>query len=175
LGGSPKQCIIPLEKEAINRVSAGITVMRASLAHALEDLHTRIAETVLNLDEAALRWRPAPGVSSVYDLVVRAAAEERRWIAEGVMAAPSAGGADPAFDDKELLTGHPLHHLGRVGQISQTILATLPPSAWASRRQVDGQTVTVAGCVLHALEDLARTLGQIEVIVLWGEKSRWNT
>ena len=142
--------------------------MQASLAEALEDLHTRIANMVLELDERALQWQPAPGTRSIYDLIITAATEERRWIAEGVAIAPPSAGDICDSPNSSPLSDHPLYHLGCAGQVSQTILASLAPAEWADERQVAGQTVTVAGCVLHTLEELARALGQIEVVAqMW--------
>ena len=142
--------------------------MQHSLARALEDLHAHVAESVLQLDESALRWQPVPGVGPVADLIGRAVGVERRWIAGGVAGEPSPEAGCGSGDDPPDLAGQMLHQLGRTGQISQTILASLAPSEWASERAVAGEATTVAGCVLHVLEELARTMGQIQLICqLW--------
>ena len=153
-------------------MKADLTLMQATLATALEDLHTRIAEAVLALDARALDWRPAPGISSVHELIVRVAAEEWRWIAVCVVAGMAVSATAPSDCDRAAsstlpLSDHPLHDLGNAGQISQTVLAALAPTAWTELREMDGGQVTVAGCVLHVLEELARTLGQIEVVAQW--------
>lgn len=149
-------------------MSTGVKLMQTSLAAALEDLHSRIAQEILALDESAWHWRPAPDVPSIYDLVVRVAAEERRWIVEAFADLPAIENGINPSPETTGLADHPLFVLGTTGQLSQTILAMLPPADWGALRQVEGRTVVVAGCILHILEELARTLGQIEVIVgLW--------
>jgi hypothetical protein len=142
--------------------------MYVSLARALEDLHTQIAQSVLQLDDQALRWRPHPVIPSVHDLVAQAAALERSWIAVGVAGMPTRvedadlPGGLPALPD------HSLYQLGYAGQISQTILSSLSPAEWGAERTVAGRDITVAGCVLSTLEELARTLGQVQLIAqLW--------
>jgi hypothetical protein len=145
-------------------MNAAPKTMRASLVEVLEDLHARIAETILKLDEPACYWHPAPGLPSIADLVAQAAAEERRWIIEAVSELHPPGNIassqQPAAEPGE----HPLFLLGNTGQISQIVLAALLPADWTAPCQVDGQRTTAAGCVLHILEELARTLGKIEVI-----------
>jgi hypothetical protein len=149
-------------------MSAGVKLMQTSLAAALEDLHARIAQAILALDKAAWHWQPAPGLPSVYDLVVRVAAEERHWIVEAFADLPALENGVNASPEMAGLEDHPLFVLGSTGQLSQTILAMLPPADWSALRQVGGRTVVVAGCILHVLEELARTLGQIEVVAgLW--------
>jgi len=153
-------------------MSAGVKLMQTSLAAALEDLHASIAQVILALDESAWHWRPAPGIPSVYDLVIRVAAEEQRWIVEAFADLPAIEGEINLYPETAGLADHPLFVLGSTGQLSQTILAMLPPADWGALRQVDGRTVVVAGCILHVLQELARTLGQIEVIAgLWQDEA----
>lgn len=156
-------------------MSAGTATMQAILAVALEDLHTRIAEVVIHMDSRALNWQPAPAVPSGASLIAAVTAEEHRLIAEAIAGSPprvipshvatrqSTGVlAEPAVAD------HPLYEFGSVGQMSQTILLTLPATEWQAPRKVEGKTVTVAYCVLRVLEELARTLGGMEMIArLW--------
>jgi len=157
-------------------VKSDLTLMQAALMRALEDLHSRIAQAILALDAQALDWRPAPGVNSVHELVLQAAAEEQRWMAECVLANLVPGTATDATTAADCtreagsavpLSDHPLHHLGCAGQISQTILAALAPALWTEAHEVDGREVTVVGCVLRVLDKLALTLGQIEVVAQW--------
>ncbi len=138
--------------------------MQQSLAQALELLHARIAEAVLGLPDKALHWQPAPEVDSVYDLIVRAADTEYRWMAEAVAGMPQAQPPTAAAD----AAAHPLFRLGDAGEFSQVVLAHVSVPDWTAARQVDGHTVSVARAVVQTLEELARTLGEIEVIVrLW--------
>jgi uncharacterized damage-inducible protein DinB len=137
--------------------------MQASLAQALEDMHQRLAEAVLDLDQEALDWRPGPGLPAVSDLLAQVAAEEHHWIAETLAGTP-AGWEDLVEQE----SAHPLFRLGSTGQFSQVILTNLAPAEWALERWLDGRPVTVALCILHVLEELARTLGQIEMVAgLW--------
>ena len=152
--------------------------MQVSLAQALEDLHTRIAAAVLALDDDALYWQPIPGRDSINDLVRRVAAEEYHWIGEpvaGCHIAPRCGASAEA-GGLGMMPGrsgeHPLFRLGSAGQVSQVVLGSLAPTEWIVERQVDGQSVTTAGCTLHVLEALALCLGQIELIArLWEARS----
>jgi hypothetical protein len=152
----------------------GIYTMQSSLAQALEDLHTRIAATVLALDETALEWQPSPVFASFRELIRHAAAEERRWIGDGVANMPA--GDDAHFSmlalSGRLPANHALFELGSVGQVSQMILNNLAPADWGAQRQVDGQMVTVADCVLRALVELARVLGHVELMAqLWDARA----
>ncbi len=152
--------------------------MQAVLVQALESLHTRIAATVLGLDEEALSWQPAPTLWSVHDLIRHAATEERRWIGEGVANIPAAD--EGRFAVLALSSGQPVDHflleLGSVGQVSQLILSNLSPSEWGDERRAGGQIITVAGCVLQALIELSRILGQIEATSqLWDTGLRPST
>jgi hypothetical protein len=141
--------------------------MQAALANELEDMHERLAEAVLRLDPEALNWQPAPGLPAVSAVLARAAAEEHRWIAE-VLAGTPAGGESESGYQAGRPPLHPLFDLGSAGQFSQLILRNLTPEEWATERRLDGQPVTVAHCVLHVLEELARSLGQIETTAgLW--------
>ncbi len=148
----------------------GADIMRSSLARALEDLHTRIAATILGLDQAALEWQPAPVMASLRELVRHAAASERRWIGDGVAHIPAAD--EGRFSMLALSSGqatdHALFELGSVGQVSQLILSNLSPAEWGAQRQIDGQVMTVADCVLRTLVELARVLGHLESVAqLW--------
>jgi hypothetical protein len=144
-------------------------MMRDSLAKVLEDLHTRIAETVLALnDEDVLHWQPAPGLESIHDLILHAADEEHKWMAVSIANLPTMGGEVLAQVSARRPDDHPLFRLGSTGQFSQVILAGLTPADWTAQRQIGDQTLTVAVCVLHAIEELAQTLGQIQVVArLW--------
>jgi hypothetical protein len=144
--------------------------MQAALARALEEMHESLATAVLQLDEEALDWRPAPGVPAVSEVLARVAADEQHWIAEALAGMPAVGeraGEDEAAGP----SGHPLFRLGSVGQFSQVILGSLAPEEWATERRLDGQPVTVAHCVLHVLEELARSLGQVETVAgMWAAR-----
>ena len=144
--------------------------MQASLAQSLEDMHERLAATVLALDQAALDWQPAPGLPTVGELLARVSAEEHHWIVEALAGTP-VGGETEIPDRAGQTNAHPLFRLGSTGQFSQVILENLAPGEWALERMLDGRPVTVARCILHVLEELARTLGQIEVIAgLWAAR-----
>lgn len=148
--------------------------MQAVLLQELEALHTRIAATVLGLDEDGLAWQPAPTLWSVHDLIRHAAAEERRWIGEGVANIPAAD--EGRFAMLALSSGQPvdrsLLELGTVGQVSQLILTNLSPTQWGEERRIGGQIVTVAGCVLRALIELSRILGHVEATAqMWDTRS----
>jgi hypothetical protein len=146
------------------------TIMQSSLVQALEDLHTRIAATALGLDAAALNWQPTPAMLSLRGMIIQAASLEYQWIGEGVGGVPAAeaGRSGMPAQSAGQLPHHALFDLGSVGQISQTILVRLPPSEWASPRQVGGRITTVADCVLQTLIELSRVLGHMEnVAQLW--------
>lgn len=148
----------------------GNSMMQATLAQALEDLHTRIAATILGLDEAALAWQPSQALPSVRDLIRHAATEERRWIGEGVANIPATDESSYAviqFSSGQA-ADNALFELGSVGQVSQMILGRLGPTDWEEVRSVEGHSITVAGCVLQTLIELSRILGHIESIShLW--------
>jgi hypothetical protein len=149
-----------------DRVTSGMRPMHASLTQAMEDLHARIAETVLRLEPEAFDWLPAVGMPTVRELVTRTAAEERHWIAHCVLSELIDDSCMPESD--ALSADHPLHQLGCAGQISQTVLATLGPDQWVETHRVGDVEMSVAGCVLKNLEALAHALGQIELLAdLW--------
>ena len=151
--------------------TGGVPPMHASLAHALEDLHARMAETVLELGPDALDWRAAPGLPTVRELVVKAAAAERHWLTHCVLSDMVDG--TPVSDKDTEGSDHPLYALGFTGQMSQTVLAALPPAKWIEPRRVDGVEMSVAGCVLKNLDALAQVLGQIELLAnLWAFRTQ---
>jgi hypothetical protein len=145
--------------------------MQSSLAQALEDMHERLAESVLGLDQEVLYWQPAPGLPAVSDLLAQVAAEEHHWIVVALAGTPAGGEIDGR--DLNVQDGaHPLFRLGSTGQFSQVILNNLAPGEWALERWLAGRPVTVAVCVLHVLEELARTLGQVQMVAgLWAARS----
>jgi hypothetical protein len=139
-------------------------MMQQAMAQALEVLHTRIAEAVLALDQGALTWQPAPSVESIYEVILRVAADENLWLGSA-LANISVSGEEPTV---MVSTEHPLFRLGSAGQLSQVLLAHLQVADWSAQHVVDGHMVTAAGAVLHCLEELSRALGQIEIIArLW--------
>ncbi len=145
--------------------------MQAALAQALEDVHERLAEAVLGLDQKALYWQPAPGLPAASELLARVAAEEHHWIAEALAGSPAPPEEADTFDLVGQEAQHPLFRLGSTGQMSQVILGNLAPAEWGLERSLDGRPVTVAHCILHVLEELARTLGQVETVAgLWAAR-----
>jgi hypothetical protein len=144
--------------------------MQAALTQELEDMHQRLAEAVLQLDREALDWQPAPGIPATREVLARAAAVEHHWIAEALAGTP-AGDESDRGEQAGPKSPHPLFRLGSTGQFSQVILGNLAPGDWGSERNVDGQPVTVAHCVLHVLEELALSLGRIETMAgLWAAR-----
>ena len=142
--------------------------LQTTLTAALEGLHARLAQELLTLPTGAVAWQPSPETPSPLDTVTRALQSERYWIAqviERVDATPSAECTEQPVDRsrEELLL-----RLGCTGQISQTVLATLPPAEWDAARTVAGETFSVTGCVLRAFQEVALALGQLQVVAqLW--------
>ena len=131
----------------------------------LEALHSDIWRAIAGLPPEALDWLPGPGMNSLSVLVVHLAGAERYWI--GDMAGEDSSGRvrEAEFQVKglkvemlaTLLTDTLIH--------SRKVLENLTVDDLGSGRSSarDGETYTVAWCLVHALEHTGLHLGQIQI------------
>ncbi|HIC90211.1 MAG TPA: DUF664 domain-containing protein [Anaerolineae bacterium] len=129
----------------------------------LDRLHQRIEDVASDLSPEAFNWRPAANTNSIYALIAHTAGAERFWIAHVV------GGQDVERDRESefLMEGDdiavPLALLYDAARRSHAVLASLSVDDWETEREVDGETFTVAWCILHVIEHAAEHLGHISL------------
>jgi hypothetical protein len=133
------------------------TTMQQGLAATLENLHAELAAAVMGLDTDAMHWHPGPGIASLAECIIAAAAAERSWIS---LAHENLAPEELASESSQ----HPLFVLGSTGQMTQSVLRQLTPDQWRAERVARGRTSSVAECLVHIVTVLARAQGNVEII-----------
>jgi uncharacterized damage-inducible protein DinB len=139
----------------------------------LQACHNEIMEVLAGLPSEALDWTPGPDMNSLSVIVTHLTGAERYWIGDVAAQEPSGRdrdaefkvyGLDMAFLEKRL--GDNLEYARNV--VSRFSLEDLA----ATRKARDGESVTVAWALLHALEHSALHQGQIELTRQLWEQAR---
>lgn len=124
----------------------------------------RFGAVIAGLRDEALNWRPGPETNSLAVLVVHTWNSARMWTAR-------AGGQEVARDRaaefRAVATGAELRAVldGAIGEV-RACVAALDPATFGQEvagrldGDVDGERVTRARCLIHALEHTQEHLGQ---------------
>ncbi len=131
---------------------------------ALEGCHNNILSAVDGLPQAALNWIPGPDMNSIAVLIYHLTGAERFWVGDIVEQTPSGRDRDAEFKVKDaelvVLKNRLDENLGYIRKaVEKLSLANLAEKRLAR----DGQTVTVAWALLHALEHASLHRGHIEL------------
>ncbi len=135
----------------------------------LDRCHSGILETVEGLPESALNWQPDPNMNSIAVLIYHLTGAERFWIGDVVDQTPSGRDREAEFKVKnvglDVLRNRLDENLKYIrGALEKLSLADLAETRLAR----DGQTVTVAWALLHAIEHSGIHRGHIEIMrQLW--------
>ena len=139
----------------------------------LEELHSDMNSAVADLPVEALNWSPGSEMNSLAVLAAHTAGAERYWIGDVVARDDSqrnraaefrvqAGSAQALIDRLNAALAHSR------GVLEQLTLATLDEKRPSPR---DGDEVTVAWALVHALEHTATHLGHMQIMrQLWEQR-----
>ncbi len=130
----------------------------------LERIHNNILNAVEGLSQPALDWEPGPDMNSIAVLIYHLTGAERFWIGDVVDQTSSGRDRDAEFRVKNIgqdtLKSRLDESLGYVRQALEKLsLANLAET----RAARDGEIVTVAWALLHAVEHSSLHLGHIEL------------
>jgi uncharacterized damage-inducible protein DinB len=139
----------------------------------LEELHRDINSAVAGLPAEALNWSPGPEMNSLAVLAAHTAGAERYWIGDMIARDDSrrdraaefrvqVGSAQALIDELNAALAHSR------GVLEQLTLAALDEKRRSPR---DGDEVTVAWALTHALEHTAIHVGHMQIIrQLWEQR-----
>ncbi len=130
----------------------------------LEACHNNILKTVAGLPDSALDWQPGPDMNSIAVLIYHLTGAERFWIGDIVDQTPS--GRDRAAEFKVKNVGPDVlkDRLDKNLEYIRNVMEKLSTKDLAETRLArDGQTVTVAWSLLHAIEHSGIHRGHIEM------------
>ena len=141
-------------------------IARAFVAHSrwllVTEYPTKLRACVTALEPDALWRRPAPGSSSIGNLLLHLAGNVRQWIVSGV------GGADDMRVRSEEFAadaGPPaaelMAHLERTLAEVDEVLAALTADVLLEPRTIQGRAVTVLEAVYHVTEHFGMHTGQV--------------
>ncbi len=135
----------------------------------LEACHNSILKTVEGLPESALDWEPGPAMNSIAVLIYHLSGAERFWI--GDVVGQTASGRDRAAEFKVKNVGLDVlkRRLDENLDYVRSVMEKLSLRDLAETRTArDGQTVTVAWALLHAVEHTGIHRGHVEIMhQLW--------
>src|SRR5512138_422622 len=119
----------------------------------LEDCHNSILATIEGLPQAALDWKPSPEMNSIAVLIYHLTGAERYWISDVAGQTPTGRDREAEFKVHDLglaaLKNRLDENLTSIRKILETLSLT---NLEETRTARDGQTVTVAWALLHAVE-----------------------
>lgn len=149
------------------------TILLQEYADGLQALYTAMERVLGGLPAEALDWRPGPDMNSLGVLAVHTAGSQQYWIAEVAGGQPSHRDRDAEFRSGGLDAAALIGRLAQALARSQAAIAALDVARLDEERIAprDGRRVTVAWCLLHALEHTALHLGHMEITrQLWDQR-----
>ena len=142
-------------------------------AKLLENLHTGIRQTLVDLPPEALDWKAGPGMNSLGVLAAHTAGAERYWIGTVAGGDLLARNRDAEFETGGVGVDMLQAWLDEALAHSKLTLAQLTPLHLDEIRIAprDEREVTVAWALLHALEHTALHLGHMQLTrQLWDNR-----
>jgi uncharacterized damage-inducible protein DinB len=138
----------------------------------INELHNDILQTIIDLPQEALDWSPFSGGNSCNVIITHIAGAEKYWLGDVVAGVPSGRDREAEFRVKNLTIGELEVHLQGSSAYMRDILENLSLGDLESSRisPRNGQQVTVAWALDHALKHTAIHLGHIQITrQLWEE------
>ena len=140
----------------------------------LAELHSEIMRTVRHLPAEALDWVPFPDGNSLSVLVVHTSGAEKYWIGDVVANEPSARDRPAEFRVKNMRLQDLEARLNESLGYAELVVSKLGLDDLEAKRinPRDGQEVSVAWALLHALKHTALHLGHMQLTrQLWDQAS----
>jgi uncharacterized damage-inducible protein DinB len=129
----------------------------------------RIERCLEQLSDEEIWWRANPESNSVGNLLLHLAGNVRQWIVSGLGEAADRRQRQQEFDEHGPLPGEELlTSLKRTLEEADAVLASLLPSSFPERRQIQGCDVTVMEAIYHVVEHFSMHTGQIILLTkMW--------
>ena len=138
----------------------------------LAELHSEIIRTVRHLPEEALDWIPFQDGNSLSVMIVHLAGAEKYWIGDVVANEPSARDRPAEFRVKNMRLQDLEARLNESLGYAELVVGKLELEVMEAKRidPRNGQEVTVAWALAHALKHTALHLGHIQITrQLWDQ------
>ena len=130
----------------------------------LEDCHQNILKALEGLPSEALDWSPGADMNSISVLVTHLTGAERYWIGDIATQEPSQRDRDAEFKVHDLGLDVLTKRLADYLEYARNALGNFPiEDLGVKRTSRNGEVVTVAWALLHALEHATLHLGQIQL------------
>ena len=144
--------------------------------HSLAELHTEIMRTIRHLPQEAFDWIPFPGGNSLSVLIVHLAGAEKFWIGDVVGGEPSGRDRAAEFKVNNLAIDDLESRLNESLGYTELVLGKLELDDLETPRisPRDGQELTAAWALNHALEHTAVHVGHIQITRQLWDLSREN-
>jgi hypothetical protein len=120
------------------------------------------------LTEADVWWRPTEDSNSIANLMLHLDGNARQWLLGGVGQRPNARDRDAEFSARgDVAKADLLSRLAGTLHEIDAMLATLPVSALAEMRTIQGEATTVFAAIYHVVEHVSMHTGQIIQLAKW--------
>jgi uncharacterized damage-inducible protein DinB len=128
----------------------------------LSDHLPKIQRCLAPLSDDDVWWRPNEASNSVGNLMLHLHGNVRQWIIGGVGQRPFERHRQQEFDERaHLPAGELLSRLEATLREADDVLATVPSESLLTRRQIQGDDLTILEAIYHVVEHFAMHTGQI--------------
>jgi uncharacterized damage-inducible protein DinB len=139
----------------------------------LQESHSEILEALEGLPPAAFDWIPGQDMNSISVMVVHLTGAERYWIGDVAAQDPSNRDRDAEFRVHDLSMDVLKRKLADNLEYARKALNNFTLEDLQTKRSAkNGETVSVAWALLHALEHTTLHLGQIQLTRQLWEQTR---
>lgn len=139
-------------------------------------LHNEMDKALTGLPPDALDWSLGPAINSLTVLAAHVAGSEMFWIGDVIIRGASTRVRESEFQTTGVTADALKARLAQALDDSRQAVAQLTLAHLEEQRispRGDGQSYTVAWCLLHALEHVATHVGHMQLArQLWEEKER---
>ncbi len=145
----------------------------ADYMNLLEDCHNSILQAIEGLPSAALDWAPGQDMNSISVLVFHTTGSVRFWIGDVAMQESSNRDRDAEFRVRDVGVDILKKRLADNLEYARTVLDKMNLQDLEATRinPSNGNKLTVAWALLHALEHATSHLGQIQITLqLWEQR-----
>lgn len=137
-----------------------------SLIDQLHRLHGELFKALDEFPPDAVDWVPGPEMNSLSVLIVHLSGAERYWVGDVVKGDPSFRVRETEFQARGLTVDALKQRIIDLDTYESASLDTMQLVPWDEERVSprDGQRITVARALLHALQHTAVHLGHIQIL-----------
>lgn len=138
-------------------------------------LHSEMDKALTGLPPAALDWSLGPDINSLAVLAAHVAGSEMFWIGDVIIRRTTTRVRDTEFQTSGVTADALKARLAQALADSRQAVAQLTLAHWEEERtslRGDGQSYTVAWCLLHALEHVAIHVGHMQLARQWWEEKQ---